>query len=344
MAARATGPTLVRISALALSVLAVVMLVALTGRPPLEVLGSLVTGAFGTPDQAGRVIATLVPLILCSAGLAFTFTAGLYNLGVEGQVIAGAIATTFVLRTLQDAGLPPPLIIALGLLGGAFGGMAWGLLAGLLHVYGRISEIFAGLGLNFVAQGMAVYLVFGPWRRPGVASMSGTAPFPESLWLGTLGRTDASPAALAIALAVLIFTIVVLRGTFFGLRLRAVGRNLRASNVLGIPAARLLLRAFILCGAFAGLAGALQVLAVFHRLIPGISSNLGFLSLLVVMLANFNPMWILPIAFFFSALNVGSLRLPLEFQLESALAGVIQGLLVLFALLGRGISERKRRT
>jgi simple sugar transport system permease protein len=76
---------------------------------------------------------------------------------------------------------------------------------------------------------------------------------------------------------------------------------------------------------------------VFHRLIPNISSNLGFLALLVVMLVSFNPLWILPIAFFFSALNVGSLQLPLSLQLESSLAGVIQGMLVLLVLLGEGV-------
>ncbi|MCS6813541.1 MAG: ABC transporter permease, partial [Cyanobacteria bacterium] len=78
------------------------------------------------------------------------------------------------------------------------------------------------------------------------------------------------------------------------------------------------------------------------RLIPSISSNLGFLSLLVIMLGNYNPLLILPIAFFFSSLNVGSLQLPLALNLESSLSGVIQGALVLFVLLGRGIRQPQR--
>lgn len=329
-----------RAGALAVSLAIILILVAVSGKPPLDVLGALVNGAFGTEDQTGRVFATLVPLLLCSSGLAFTFVAGLYNLGVEGQVIAGAVATTLVLRTLQNTALPAEIVMALGIVGGALGGVAWGMAGGALSVFGRISEIFIGLGMNFVATGMAIYLVFGPWKRPGVASLSGTEPFDQRLWLGTFGRTEAAPAALVIALAGLLATIIILRGTSFGLRLRAVGLNLRASGVLGIPAARQLLASFAICGLFAGLAGALQVLGIFHRLVPGVSGNLGFLSLLVVMLVNFNPVWILPVAAFFSALNVGSLRLPLNFQLESALAGVIQGLLVLAALIGRGLSER----
>lgn len=167
--------------------------------------------------------------------------------------------------------------------------------------------------------------------------MSGTELFPDSLWLPTVGRTATSPIALLIAIAAVGMTLVVLRGTYFGLRLRAVGQNLRASYILGIPSTRQLMSAFAICGGLAGLAGALQVLAIFHNLKPGISSNLGFLSLLIAMLIGLNGWLIIPLAFFFSALNVGSLQLPNN--LDFSLAGIIQGTLVLFVLLGRGLSE-----
>jgi simple sugar transport system permease protein len=337
-----------RVGALVAALILIAIVILASGASPMTVIGSMVGGAFGHPDQIGRVVATLAPLLLCSVGLVFTFSAGLYNLGVEGQIVAGAIATTFVLRTLFPEGaaaalVPPPLVIALAVVAGSIGGLLWGLLAGALYVYGRISEIFAGLGLNFAATGMAIYLIFGPWKRPGVASLSGTQPFDPSLWLGTFGNTEATPVAIIVALATLVITIIVMRRTYFGLRLRAVGLNPRAAHVLGIPARRQLLSAFALCGLLAGIAGAMQVVGLFHRLIPNISSNLGYLALLVVMLANFDPIWILPVAFFFSALNIGSLQLPLSLQLESSLAGVIQGLLVLFALLGRGLAHRYGR-
>lgn len=338
-------PAFYRLGALVISLALIALVVLLSGASPLTVIGSMIGGAFGTADQFGRVIATLSPLLLCAAGLVYTFNAGLYNLGVEGQITFGAIIATLTLRTLfpeqaTASLLPPPLTIALAIVAGGLGGMMWGALAGALHVYGKISEIFAGLGLNFAATGIAIYLIFGPWKRPGVASLSGTQPFDESLWLGTFGKTEATPVALILGLIALGVTIVVMRRTYFGLRLRAVGRNLRASYVLGIPARRQLMSAFVICGLFAGVAGALQVVGVFHRLIPNISSNLGFLGLLVVMLVNFDPIWVLPVAFFFSALNVGSLQLPLSLNLESSLSGVIQGLLVLFALLGRGLAQK----
>ncbi|HIK56879.1 MAG TPA: ABC transporter permease [Synechococcales cyanobacterium M55_K2018_004] len=325
-------------AALGIATILISSIIMLSGASPITVLDSMLSGAFSTPDQIARVFSTLSPLLLCACGLMFTFTAGLYNLGIEGQIVFGAIATMVPIRLLENS-LPPALVILLAIAFGTAGGMLWGLFAGILNVYGRINEIFAGLGLNFVADGLALYLIFGPWKRPGVASMSGTEQFGEVLWLPTFGNTEASPVALAIALLALGATLLVLRGTYYGLQLRAVGYNLRAAYVLGVPSVRQLLSAFAICGGLAGVAGALQVLAVFHRLIPSISSHLGYLALLVAMLAGTNLWLLLPIAFFFSALNIGSLQLPLSLNLESSLAGVMQGMLVLAVLLGRGLSE-----
>ncbi len=331
-----------QLAAIALALLFITAIILGVGASPAQVIAEIWSGAFGSVGQFARVIATLAPLLLCASGLLFTFTAGLYNLGIEGQIAFGAIVSTFAIQLTQNM-LPPALVIALAIVMGGLGGALWGLFAGVLNVYGRINEIFAGLGLNFVADGLALYLIFGPWKREGVASMSGTEQFSEALWLPTFSDTDASPIALLIAIAAVIITLITLRGTYFGLRLRAVGQNLRASYVLGIPSIRQLLSAFAICGGFAGIAGALQVLAVFHRLIPNISSGLGYLALLVAMLVGLNAWFILPVAFFFSALNIGSLQLPLDLNLESSLAGVIQGTLVLFVLLSRGVSELRRQ-
>lgn len=328
-----------RIGAIVFSLLLIIAIILASGESPVAVLGSLISGAFGTPDQIGRVVNTMSVLLLCAAGLVYTFNAGLYNLGIEGQLTIGAIAATLALRLFGQT-LPPVIAITISILFGAIGGMLWGLLAGVLNVFGKISEIFAGLGMNFMAQGLAIYLIFGPWKRTGVASMSGTEPFDDTLWLGRIANTEATYVGIALGLIAIIVTIVVMRQTYFGLKLRAVGRNLRASTILGVPATRQLLSAFVICGALAGIGGAVQVSGNFHRLIPTISGNLGFLGLLVVMLANFDALFVLPVALFFSALNVGSLQLPLVLQkVDSSLSGVIQGMLVLFALIGRGLAE-----
>ena len=100
---------------------------------------------------------------------------------------------------------------------------------------------------------------------------------------------------------------------------------------------------FILCGALAGAAGAMQVTAVYHRLIPSISSGYGYLGLLVGMLVNYQAIWAAPVALFFAALNIGSIQLPIVLKLDSSLSGVLQGMLVLFVLLVEGARQQFTR-
>jgi len=231
------------------------------------------------------------------------------------------------------------------LAGMLFGGL-WALFAGWLKVRGGVHEIFAGLGLNFVASGFVLWLIFGPLKRPGVASMSGTQPFPQTLWFPSLDGWRVSPFALLLALAAIGVSFWLLNRSRFGLNLKAVGHNPRAVPLYGISARYYLIIAIVISGALAGLAGGLQVSAIYHRLIPAISSGYGYLGLLVVMLANFRLMPVPLIALFFAALNVGSIQLPMMMQLDSSLAGVIQGACVLSALLVFGLRQlhdRRRR-
>ena len=119
---------------------------------PLDAFGNIFMGAFSTSVKVADSFVAWVPLILTTCGLVITFTAGLWNIGIEGQITLGAIATTWTLRLLQESGSPPVLIIAAGFLAGMLGGIIWALLAGMLKFYGGVSEIFAGLGLNFIAH------------------------------------------------------------------------------------------------------------------------------------------------------------------------------------------------
>jgi simple sugar transport system permease protein len=244
------------------------------------------------------------------------------------------------LRALQNTQLPPALIIILGILAGVIGGALWAALAGALKTFGGVNEIFGGLGLNFVSTALTIYLVFGPWKRPGVGSMSGTQPFDEKLWLPSLPHTELSLWALGISLLVIIAVYFMLRGTHLGLRLKAVGKNSKAAFLMGVPTWQYSMFAFLLCGAFAGLSGAIQVTSVYHRLLPNISNGYGFLGLLVAMLINYQALWAAPIAFFFAAVNIGSVQLQIQYKLDSSFAGVLQDLLVLLVLLGEGARQR----
>ncbi len=324
----------------AFTMLTTVVLLLLAGANPFEAYGNLLAGAFESPRKLADISVAMVPLLLCAAGMLVTFAAGLWNIGIEGQITLGAIFTTWALRLLMHSNLPPAIIIILSILAGMLGGALWAILAGLLKTFGGVNEIFGGLGLNFVATALTLFLIFGPWKRPGTGSMSGTEPFDRSLWLPELPGLRLSLWTLFIAIVGIILVYYLLKGTYFGLKLKAIGSNIKASYRLGVPTWQYMLVSFALCGVFAGLAGAVQVTAVYHRLIPSISSGYGFLGLLVAMLVGFQAAWVAPVALFFAALNIGSIQLPIVLKLDSSLSGVIQGTLVLFFLLMQGVQQR----
>lgn len=323
---------------LALGVTTLILLAA--GAQPLEAYKNIIVGSVGSFGKFSDVLVAWIPLLITVAGLLITFTAGLWNIGVEGQIILGAISTTWVLRLLQDTATPPALIIALSLLAGIIGGALWASLAGALKTFGGVNEIFGGLGLNFVATAVTIWLIFGPWKRPGVASIGGTESFEPQLWLPTLPESRLSLWALGLAILSIVIVYFLLQGTYFGLRLKAVGKNAKAAYLLGVPTWQYSMMAFMVCGAFAGLAGAIQVTAVYHRLIGSISSGYGFLGLLVAMLVNYQAVWAAPVALFFGALNIGGIQLPIILKLDSSITGILQGTLVLFVLMVEGVRQR----
>lgn len=326
----------------ALAFAVALLLLQLAGAPPLEALRLLWTGSFGSAAKVSDTLTAWVPLTLAAAGLVITFAAGLWNIGVEGQIVAGAVAATWVAREVPG---PAPVLIPLALLAGVVGGVLWALVVGVLRTRGRVNEIFGGLGLDFVASGLAIYLIIGPWKREGIASTSGTDLFRPEAWLPTFGRARFPLLSIGLAVLAVIVVYALMRGTFFGLRLKAVGRNARSAHLMGIPTERYLLGAFALCGALAGLGGAIQATGVFHKLVPAVSGGYGFLGILVVLLAGFRAALIAPIALFFAAVAVGSTQLSLRLDLDSSLGGVLQGALVLFVLFaGAWRARRSRRS
>lgn len=321
-------------AAVLLALILTVIVTIPAGAPPLDTIYTLFMGGLGSMSKIGRVLASWVPLTLCAVGLLIPFTARLWNIGVEGQVIMGAIFATAALRPFDEGGM---LQIGLAIAAAMVGGALWALLAGLLRVFGRVHEIFSGLGLNFVALGVTLWLIFGPWKRPGVASMSGTEPIDISLWLPKIGTLSVSWVGLGLAFAAIIAIYLLMHRSEWGLKLRAVGENPKAATLFSLGPRRRLLQAFMICGAFAGLAGAVQVLGVYHRLLPAISSNYGYTALLVGMMASFRLGLVPFICLFFAILNVGSIQLPLQLNLDSSLSGVIQGIMVLSVFIIQGL-------
>ncbi|MEN8190594.1 MAG: ABC transporter permease [Thermodesulfobacteriota bacterium] len=317
------------------------LLLFLASAPIGATLSNIWQGSFGSKAKFAQVLAVWVPLTLCSCGLLFTFRANLWNIGIEGQIMIGAVCATWALRPATPE--QPLLFLCGAVIGAMLGGAGWGLLAGLLKTKGGVHEIFGGLGLNLVAQGLILWLIFGPWKRPGIASMSGTELLPRQLWLPTFDGFRVTPLGLFVTFLAITLTWLILTHSRFGLRLRAIGKNPTGALLFGLVPERSYLAAVIIGGSLAGLAGCLQVIGVYHRLIPAISSGYGYLALLLVMLSGYRVFPVPLLALFFAGLNVGAIQLPIVLQLDSALSGVIQGGSVLAALFVIGIHKARPR-
>ncbi len=338
---RAGSATLQSIPILVLAAASVSLFLFALDFSPFAIIRAMAAGSLTSWLKFSQLLSIWVPLLLCSCGLLFTFKAGLWNIGIEGQVVMGAIAATTILR-LNPTSLPPVFTIIVAMLAACVGGSLWGLLVGILKNRGGVNEIFGGLGLNFVAQGIILYLIFGPWKRAGIASMSGTDIFARDLWLPMPVGWRVAPAALVTAVCAFALTWLLLSHTRFGLRVKAVGLNPEVSRLFHINPDRYGLFAIMVGGALAGLAGGLQVTGVYHRLIPAISSGYGYLGLLVVMLANYKSLPVPLITLFFAWLAAGSIQLPIMLQIDSSLSGVIQGACVLSALLVHGLRKQRK--
>lgn len=317
------------------------LLLLILGNSPQEVGKTMLLGSITSWLKFSHVLSIWIPLMLCSCGLLFTFKAGLWNIGVEGQVIIGAIGATYILRQ-ETTFIPPEVLIGLAFICAFLAGGLWAGIAGWLKNKGGVNEIFGGLGLNFVAQGFVLWLILSPWKRAGIASMSGTDLFARELWLTMPPGWRLAPAALILAVVIFLSTIIIIRYTRFGLKINATGINSKAAPLFGFSPGRIGLLAMLLGGGIAGIAGAVQVSAVYHRLLPSISSGYGYLSLLIVMLSGYKCGPIPFICLFFAFLAAGSIQLPIVLQIDSSLSGVIQGAFVIAALIVHGLYQKGR--
>lgn len=315
------------------------IIILLAGQDPFEVFSLVWQGSLGSVRTTSGVVNFWTPLMLVCIGLLVTFRGGLWNIGVEGQMMMGAIFATGV--ALFPPALPSPLVIGLTLLAAAIGGALWGLLTALLKTRLGVHEIFGGTALNALANVASIYLISGPWLPTEGGSAQGTAPFPAFARLPALeGDFAVSPTMQFITYVAFVVVIFALTRTKWGLALKATGRNPRSALLLGVPVERTLISSLLVCGALAGLAGAFRVLFVYNNLRPLVSGGIGFLGLLVILLAGLRPVWTVIIAFAFAAIISGSTRLKIALQIDQSLAGILQGILVLVSLLFQGVRER----
>ncbi len=315
-------------SALALgtALLASALIIALAGRDPLLAFNALLEGAFGSADSWSEVGVKTCPLLLTGLAIAVSFQAGVWNIGVEGQLLVGALAMAALGRhelPLSQAGA-----LAFCLAAGAAGGALWAGLAGVLKLRRNVNEVISTIMLNFVALELISYLVQGPLMEAAGRYPQSDA-LASSLWMPRLFAGHRVHAGLLVALACAAATSVLLYRTVAGYEMRAAGLNPVAARLAGIRVERRLLFALIVSGGLSGLAGAIEVSAVTHRLYEHFSPGWGFTAIAVGLLGRLSPAGVVLAAFLFGALDAGSNAMQRVAGISSVLVAIIQALVVL---------------
>ncbi len=324
------GTIVIAASALAAIAMAAVILIAV-GADALGTFRVILTDPLKDTFGLTEILVRAVPLILIALGIAVAFRSGILNIGAEGQMQAGIIAATAA--ALYLPGLPKAVLLPLVLAAGALGGGIWAWIAGALKARLGVNEILSTVMLNYIAAQFYTFFLRGPMIDPNELQTGSGTPqsprLPKEAWLDRLipGTRLHTGLIIAIVLAVLVF--LFLWRTTSGFRMRAAGAEEKAARYAGIDVEKYIIAAMVVSGAFAGLAGAVELTGVHRRAIEGITSGYGFSGIVVALFGGLHPAGIVPAAVFFGLLILGADMTQRSMGVPANMVLVLQGAVIL---------------
>lgn len=309
------------------------LLIGLTGGDWLAAYIGLWQGSFGSPQAIAATVVRSTPFIICGLAVALAFKSGLFNVGAEGQLYAGAVFCVVAATTLR---LPPIFHIPLGIIAGAVGGAFWAGIAGFLKARTGAHEVINTIMLNYIAIRITDWLIKSktPYilGDPSDASGSRTRFIEASAQLPGFRITDNTILHLGIPLAIgLVFLVSwFLSRTTVGFELRTTGTNPNAARYAGMSVPRTIVLSMALSGALAGIAGAGEVLGVRYALSADFFSGLGFDAIAVALLARSNPVAIIFSGLLWGGLLTGARLMQVRASLSIDVIKIVQALIIMF--------------
>ena len=297
------------------------------GYNPAVAYASLFSGSFGSVYSLAESLANATPLILTALTFAIAMRGGLFNIGAEGQLYIGALAAV----TVSLIHLPPPLHIIVALAAAMIAGMLWSLPVALLKTTRGVHEVISTIMFNWIAHFFAFYLIANVLTDPKRGEK--TISIAETSRLGRILPDASLNYGLVVALVAVVVVLFLLWRTTAGFELRATGYNPESANYAGISWRKQVLRAFLIGGAVAGLAGAVQVMGrpPTYAVLSGMPQllNLGFDGIGVAMIGRNHPVGIVFAAIFFGGLMVGGRIMQFSPGVPLELVRVVEGVIIL---------------
>ena len=274
-------------------------------------------GSVGSTFALEGTLLKSVPLLLTGLSVAVAFRAGVWNIGGEGQFLAGALGAFLGARFGMAAALTAAIVA----------GALWASIASAMRLWRNAPEVLTTILLNFIAIHLLGYAVNGPLQEAGGRYPQSDA-VPAAAMLPTLGASELH-AGILIAVVAAVGAWFLLYRTAEGLRLRASGFNRSAAKWAGVNVNAQLVHAMAVSGAMAGLAGGIELLGVTHRLFERFASGYGYAGIAVALLAQLHPLGTLASAFFFGALTTGAGELQRTAGISSTVATFGQAIVIL---------------
>ncbi|MEW5866899.1 MAG: ABC transporter permease [Bacillota bacterium] len=313
--------------AVLLALLIGAVLIAASGRSVVAAYASLFGGAFGSIYNIANTLMMTTPLIFTGLAVALAFQCGLFNVGAEGQLYVGGLASAVAALTLGSS-LPGALSILLALLAGALAGAALAAGPGYMKAKMGAHEVITTIMLNYIGIFLTTFLVKAYFKEPGPVDQT---PFlPPSARLPELIPGTRVSWGIVLGIAAIFAADYILKRTSAGYEIQAVGRNPAAAEYAGVNVPGRVVLAMVMSGVVAGLAGSSVVMGTLYRFITNFSPGYGFTGIAVAVLARNRPWGVLPAALLFGILQSGGLSMQLFARIPMDLMTLVQGIVILF--------------
>ncbi len=334
---RSLGAVLRTLAFIALAVALSGAIFELAGYSALRMLESFVEGAFLRTGGWLQSLRWGLPLFITATGVAISFRCGFFNIGAQGQFYVGAICAAFTAELL--GGLPAAVVLPLTVIAGMAGGALWALWPGYLRLRSGTDEVITTLMGNFIAGLMLVYVTSGPLKDPSGTGQQASSPILPAVYRISDSQ-GVSPAILGIAAAVALAMWVLVNRTPFGMLASLAGRNPTMVRFQGARLWSLGLASFLISGALAGLAGAIELLGPTGRIASGFLPTHGFTAVLIALVANLSVLATAVVSLFFGGLASAALYLPILAGLPAAAIDIFNASVALFITARSGLLTR----
>lgn len=305
------------------------------GVNPFFAIKEIFMGSFGSVYGLKETLTKAIPLILIGTGLTLAFRAKFWNIGAEGQLLAGAICSTWTGLTFGE-GLSPWIIVPVMFAAGFLGGALWGIIPAFLKIRYAINEVISTLMLNYICAEFLTLLIVGPWKGKTRFGFPGTDNLPEAALLGVIPGSRIHYVTLILALVSAVLLWVLIYKTRFGYEARVVGENPDAGRYAGIDFMKTTLVLMAVSGGLAGFAGTGEVAGI-HQYLgypASVSSGYGFTAIIVAWLAKLNPLYAIGSGIFFAGILVGGDAIQISLGLPAATVHIVNGIILIFLIMG----------